>query len=138
MYDRRAFLVMCIVVLLLVAFAVVRLREGTTGQTLRALRGSQVGAQSIGISPARARIVAFTVSAFIAGLGGGMLAMLQQDVNYPSNFSPVPAALRSESTSIPLRSSLLSGWARWLAFGTILRSRNACLPPPAASGSTPS
>jgi ABC-type branched-subunit amino acid transport system permease subunit len=74
--------------LVIVSFAVVRIREGTVGQTLRALRGSSLGAQAIGISPARARITAFTVSAFIAGLGGALLTMQQQNVNYASNFSP--------------------------------------------------
>lgn len=86
--DDRAFLALCIVVLGLVAAAVVAIRSGTVGQTLRALRGSKLGAQSIGISPARARITAFMISAFLAGLGGGLLAIQQQDVNYESNFSP--------------------------------------------------
>ncbi len=86
--DDRAFLVLAVVVLAVIASGVVLIRSGTVGQTLRALRGSMLGAQSIGISPARARITAFTVSAFIAGLGGGLLAIQQQDVNYASNFSP--------------------------------------------------
>jgi branched-chain amino acid transport system permease protein len=38
------------------------------------LRGSEVAAASIGINRARARIVAFALSAAIAGLGGGLLA----------------------------------------------------------------
>jgi branched-chain amino acid transport system permease protein len=88
MNDDRSFLVLAIVLLLLVSLAVVRVREGTVGQTLRALRGSGLGAQSIGISPARARVTAFAISAFIAGLGGALLAIHQQNVNYPSNFSP--------------------------------------------------
>lgn len=88
MNDNRTFLVLSIVLLVVVAFAVVRIREGTIGQTLRALRGSELGAQSIGISPARARVTAFAISAFIAGLGGALLAIHQQNVNYSSNFSP--------------------------------------------------
>ncbi|HEY4376724.1 MAG TPA: ABC transporter permease, partial [Acidimicrobiales bacterium] len=88
MNDNRSFLVLSILLLLVVALGVVRIRQGTVGQTLRALRGSPLGAQSIGISPARARIIAFTVSAFIAGLGGALLTIQQQNVNYPSNFSP--------------------------------------------------
>ncbi|MCU1453232.1 MAG: inner-rane translocator [Acidimicrobiales bacterium] len=88
MNDNRTFLGLSIILLLIVAFAVVRIREGTVGQTLRALRGSELGAQSIGISPARARITAFAISAFIAGIGGALLAIQQQNVNYSSNFSP--------------------------------------------------
>jgi branched-chain amino acid transport system permease protein len=79
------------VVLVIVSFAVIQIRQGTIGQTLRALRGSEVAAQSIGISPARARLVAFAISAFIAGLGGAMLAIQQENVNYSNNFAPFAA-----------------------------------------------
>ena len=64
---------------------------GTTGRTLRAVRGSDIAAQSIGISPARARIVVFTISAFIAAIGGGLVAIHQENVNYESNFGPFSA-----------------------------------------------
>lgn len=89
--NDLSFLALAVVVFVLVGMAVIQIREGTVGRTLRALRGSEVAAASIGISPARARIVAFGVSAFIAGLGGAMLAMQQQNVNYPSNFAPFAA-----------------------------------------------
>lgn len=89
--DDRAFLVLALVVCVVVSLAVIQIREGTVGRTLRALRGSEVAAEAIGISPARARIIAFAVSAFIAGLGGAMLSIHQQNVNYPSNFAPFAA-----------------------------------------------
>jgi branched-subunit amino acid ABC-type transport system permease component len=86
--DDKAFLVLAIVVLAVVGLAVIQLREGTVGRTLRALRGSEVAAQSIGISPARARMLAFAISASIAALGGALLAMHQENVNYGNNFAP--------------------------------------------------
>jgi branched-chain amino acid transport system permease protein len=86
--DDKAFLLLVIVVLVVVSLAVVQLREGTVGRTLRALRGSEVAAQAIGISPARARMLAFAISAFIAALGGALLAMHQENVNYGNNFAP--------------------------------------------------
>ena len=89
--SDRSFLALAIVVFVLVSVVVIQLREGTIGRTLRALRGSEVAAESIGISPARARIVAFAVSAFIAGLGGAMLSMHQENVNYAQNFTPFAA-----------------------------------------------
>ena len=70
---------------------VIQLREGTIGRTLRVLRGSEVASESIGISPAKARIAAFTISAFIAGLGGAMLSIHQENVNYSNNFAPATA-----------------------------------------------
>ena len=81
------------------------------GRTLRALRGSEVAAQSIGISPARARITAFAVSAFIAGLGGALLAMHQENVNYGSNFAPF-AALFWLVLVVTLGSRTVEGAAR--------------------------
>ncbi len=87
--DDKVFLTLAVIVFVVVSAVVLQLREGTIGRTLAALRGSEVAAESIGISPARARIVAFTVSAAIAGLGGAMLAIHQQNVNYIVNFGPV-------------------------------------------------
>ncbi|MYG99925.1 MAG: ABC transporter permease [Acidimicrobiaceae bacterium] len=89
--SDRAFLVLAVVVLVIVSIIVIQLREGTVGRTLTALRGSEVAAASIGISAARARIIAFAVSAAIAGLGGALLSMHQQNVNYSTNFGPVNA-----------------------------------------------
>ncbi len=84
----RWFLLFCIVVLTICSFLVLAVREGTVGRTLRALRGSELAAQSIGISPAKARVTAFALSAAIAGVGGALSAMHQENVNYAGNFVP--------------------------------------------------
>ena len=89
--DDLSFLVLSLVVFTVVSLAVIQLREGTIGRTLRAVQGSELAAQSIGIAPARVRIIAFAVSAFIAGLGGAMLSIHQENVNYANNFAPVTA-----------------------------------------------
>ena len=89
--DDEAFLVLALVVFAIVALAVIQVRGGTVGRTLRALQGSRVAAESVGISPARARITVFAISAFIAGLGGALLSIHQENVNYPNNFSPYAA-----------------------------------------------
>ena len=68
---------MCAVVVILV-------RRGTTGQQLAAMRGSEVASQTIGIDPRRAKIVAFALSAAIAGVGGSLLASLQGTVSSDS------------------------------------------------------
>jgi branched-chain amino acid transport system permease protein len=69
-----------------VAILVIFVRKGTTGRYLDALRGSETAATSIGINPARARIVAFALSAGIAGLGGGLLAIQENQANFTANF----------------------------------------------------
>jgi branched-chain amino acid transport system permease protein len=89
--DDQAFLVLSLVIFALVALAVIQIRGGTVGRTLRALQGSRAAAESVGISPARARVTTFAVSAFIAGLGGALLSIHQENVNYASSFSPFAA-----------------------------------------------
>jgi len=89
--DDRRFLALVVVVFAVVSILVIRIREGTTGLTLRGLRGSEVAAESIGVSPARVRMLAFALSAAIAGLGGGLLAIHQENVNYGNNFTPTAA-----------------------------------------------
>lgn len=86
-----SFFLFAVAVFIVVAVVVAQLRVGTLGRVLSATRSSEVGAASIGVSPAKARLVAFALSGFIAGLGGGMLAMLEGDVNYGTNFSPYVA-----------------------------------------------
>ena len=89
--NDRYFLVAVVVIFVMAAAAVKQLSNGTVGRTLQALRGSEVAAQSIGISPTRARVMAFALSGFLAGLGGALLSIQQKNVNYASNFSPFAA-----------------------------------------------
>ncbi|MBV1892960.1 MAG: ABC transporter permease [Ilumatobacteraceae bacterium] len=86
--NDKSFLLLVIVVFIIASFLVVRVREGTVGRTLQALRGSEVAAESIGISPVRVRVTAFALSAAIAGLGGSLLTIQQENVNYAGNFAP--------------------------------------------------
>jgi branched-chain amino acid transport system permease protein len=89
--SDKSFLALVLVVLVVVAVLVTQIRSGTFGRSLLALRGSQIGAESIGISPGKLRLVAFLISGFIAGLGGALLAMQQRNVNYANNFTPFAA-----------------------------------------------
>lgn len=89
--DDRAFLVLALVVFGLAAYVVRQLRTGTIGRTLQALRGSELASQAIGISPTRAKVTAFAISAFLAALGGALLSIQQKNVNYAANFSPFAA-----------------------------------------------
>jgi ABC-type branched-subunit amino acid transport system permease subunit len=84
--DPTAFFLLCAGVLVAVAVVVVRIREGTTGRFLDALRGSDIAARTIGIAPARTKIIALAVSAGIAGLGGGLFGSLEGTVG-PDRFT---------------------------------------------------
>lgn len=87
-FDKsdKAFLILCLIVLAVVAVGVILVREGTTGRVLDAMRGSEVAATSIGISATRARIIVFALSAAIAAVGGGMMAMNERAANLVPDF----------------------------------------------------
>jgi branched-subunit amino acid ABC-type transport system permease component len=84
--DDQNFLLLCVGFLVLASIFVILVRRGTTGRFLAALRGSETAAQSVGINPTRIRILAFAVSAGVAGLGGGLLAT-QKHIATASDFS---------------------------------------------------
>jgi ABC-type branched-subunit amino acid transport system permease subunit len=84
--DDRYFFLLASVICALVGIAVILVRQGTTGRFLDAIRGSETAARSVGISPGRQRLVAFIVSAGIAGLGGGLLASFAGQASYEANF----------------------------------------------------
>jgi branched-subunit amino acid ABC-type transport system permease component len=84
----NAYLVFALIVLVLVSIAVIWVRSGTTGRYLDAMRGSEVAAASIGINRNRARIVAFALSAAIAGLGGGLFASYEGAANVGAHYVP--------------------------------------------------
>jgi branched-chain amino acid transport system permease protein len=79
--SDKSYLALCLVVLLIVAVIVIQVRSGTTGRYLSAVRGSEVAAASVGINPTRARILAFALSAGIAGVGGALLASYEGHAN---------------------------------------------------------
>ena len=73
-YPRAAFGLLCIVVLALAAVAVANLRRGTTGLQWLAVRANEQAAAAAGINVAAAKLSSFAISAFLAGLGGTLLA----------------------------------------------------------------
>ena len=84
--DDVNFMYLAAAIAALVGVAVWAVMQGTTGTFLDAIRGSETGAASIGINPARQRLVTFIGSAAIAGLGGGLLASYVGQANYESSF----------------------------------------------------
>jgi ABC-type branched-subunit amino acid transport system permease subunit len=85
--SNKNFLLLSLALLAIFGVLVLLVRGGTTGRFLDALRGSETAATSIGINPAKAKIIAFALSAFIAGFGGGLLSSIERGVNYDTSFS---------------------------------------------------
>ena len=57
------------------------LRRTRVARVFFALRDSELTAQSMGIDPVRYKLLAFSVSGFIAGIGGSILAFLISDID---------------------------------------------------------
>jgi branched-chain amino acid transport system permease protein len=73
--DRVNFYVLLCVIFFIIAVLAVNLRRATTGLVFAAMRSSEEASATVGISVVRAKLLAFGVSAFVAGLGGAMFAM---------------------------------------------------------------
>ena len=58
-----------------VAIFIVNLRRSTTGMGMTAVRFSALGSKSLGISVVRMKIMMAGLAAFVAGIGGGLLAI---------------------------------------------------------------
>src|SRR5918995_949554 len=70
---RWQFGILVLVVLTLAALAVANLTRSGTGRALLAVRSNERAAASLGVDVAAAKLVAFGMSAFLAGLGGALI-----------------------------------------------------------------
>lgn len=72
--DRLEMYAIVAVVFAIAAFAIVNLKRATSGLVFAAIRSSERAATTSGMSIVRVKLVLFGVSAFVAGLGGGLYA----------------------------------------------------------------
>jgi branched-chain amino acid transport system permease protein len=70
---RWQFGILVLVVLALAALAVANLGRSGTGRALLAVRSNESAAASVGVDVAAAKLIAFGMSAFLAGLGGALI-----------------------------------------------------------------
>ncbi len=68
----------CVVVALLGLVAAQGIRNSRTGRVLRAVRGNERAAQAYGVRVTRAKLTAFAISGFLAGVAGCLLTMISQ------------------------------------------------------------
>src|SRR5205807_6524037 len=78
LHANRAYYIAGLAVFGLAALLVTNLRRGKTGLGLVAMPDTQVGLATVGVSVARLKLISFCLSAFLAGLGGAMLAGARQ------------------------------------------------------------
>jgi branched-chain amino acid transport system permease protein len=85
--DERTFYYVVAVIVALGYLAVIGIRRSPLGRALLAARDNEIAAQSFGIGPTRARLVAFGISGALAGLAGGLIAY-QEHAVIPDTFGP--------------------------------------------------
>lgn len=83
-YPRIPFGILCLVVLALVALGVAWLRTSRHGAAMLAVRANERSAAAAGVDVARTKLSAFAIGAFVAGIGGALLAYQQTLVTDPS------------------------------------------------------
>ncbi len=71
---------------LLTIFCIVRLVNSSYGRAMKAVREDETAAEAMGINAFRTKTLAFVVSAFFQGIGGGLLAHLITTIS-PSLFT---------------------------------------------------
>ncbi|WP_336969383.1 ATP-binding cassette domain-containing protein [Sphingobium aromaticiconvertens] len=82
----RGTVILALVTAAILFVCFLRLSRGNWGAALRAVRDSEAASASIGIDPIHVRIVAFVLSAFCAGLAGGLFAPMAAFVT-PQSFN---------------------------------------------------
>lgn len=73
--SNQSLVLVLLVVFGLVTWGIHNLQVSATGRAMFAARSSDVAARTTGISPDRAKVIVFALSAGIAGLGGSLLAV---------------------------------------------------------------
>ncbi len=73
--GAKVFAWLALAVFAVIALLIVNLRRSTTGLALNAVRWSEPGAKTLGISVLQMKLIVSGFAAFVAGIGGAMLAL---------------------------------------------------------------
>ncbi|UGT62563.1 ABC transporter permease subunit [Nocardia asteroides] len=92
-YPRLEFGLLCLAVLAAVGVGVAVLRRGRLGTRMLAVRANERSAAASGVDVVRTKLLAFAIGAFIAGLGGSLLAYQQTNVSFQSFTAPAALTL---------------------------------------------
>jgi ABC-type branched-subunit amino acid transport system permease subunit len=84
--SSLVFAIFVLVIVCVMGLFVARLRNAPAGRMFIAVRSNERAAASIGVDVAKTKLFAFAISAFIAGIGGGLLAYQQININ-PASFT---------------------------------------------------
>ncbi|MEV0355611.1 branched-chain amino acid ABC transporter permease/ATP-binding protein [Nocardia sp. NPDC050697] len=83
-FPRLEFGLLCLAVLAVVGAGVAWLRRSRLGTRMLAVRANERSAAASGVDVVRTKLAAFAIGAFIAGIGGSLLAYQQTNVSFQS------------------------------------------------------
>jgi len=84
--PRLAFYMVSIVLMAACFLGLYRLAHSRIGQLCQSLQQNEELASSIGVNVAHLRVIAYSLSSFLGGVGGAMFASISQSI-YPSSFT---------------------------------------------------
>lgn len=76
-FERKLYFIF-LAIAILVTWIARNIQRSNTGRAMAAVRDHDLAASALGVNPARTKIMAFGISAFIAGMAGAMFGMQQQ------------------------------------------------------------
>ncbi|WP_323368674.1 MULTISPECIES: ABC transporter permease [unclassified Nocardioides] len=85
--DNQAFTYLALGAFLVLAFLIINLRRSTAGLALGAVRWSESGAKTIGLSVVQSKVLVSALATYVAALGGTFIAMDKQ-TTLPDFFQP--------------------------------------------------
>jgi branched-chain amino acid transport system permease protein len=84
--SDRAFSYLTLAIFAVFAIAILNLRRSTTGLAISAVRWSEPGSRTLGLSVVQTKVLLTALSTFLAGLGGAFLAMWNTNA-MPTSFA---------------------------------------------------
>jgi ABC-type branched-subunit amino acid transport system ATPase component/ABC-type branched-subunit amino acid transport system permease subunit len=99
-HRNRAYYFFVLVILVVFLAVLSRLRKSGIGRSIIGVRENENGAAALTVSPARAKLTAYAVGGFIAGLGGALLGALVVTIGYGERFFRVEDSLALVSMAV--------------------------------------
>jgi len=87
-FERKLYFLFLLIAVV-ATFVGSNIRRSRTGRAMMAVRDSDLAAAALGVNPARAKVLAFGLSSFLAGIAGAMFGFRQQYITVEPPFDLV-------------------------------------------------
>jgi ABC-type branched-subunit amino acid transport system ATPase component/ABC-type branched-subunit amino acid transport system permease subunit len=98
--NNRAMYYVVLALLVIVVLVLGRVRRSGVGRTIVGVRENEAAAAALTVSPAKAKLTAYAVGGFVAGLGGAMLGALAITIGFSERFFRVQDSIALVSMAV--------------------------------------